>query len=84
MKPYCTQNNGDCSTCSLVNYNRDCMNVPIRGGYRPGAGRKPTGRKKKNYYVTDEENIKVRQLIKSLRENQTESNKFEEKGGKEG
>jgi hypothetical protein len=60
------------------------MNVPIRGGYRPGAGRKPTGRKKKNYYVTDEENIKVRQLIKSLRENQTESNKFEEKGGKEG
>lgn len=26
---YCTQNNGDCSTCSLVNYGRDCMNNPI-------------------------------------------------------
>jgi hypothetical protein len=49
------------------------MNVPIRGGYRPGAGRKPTGRKKKNYYVTDEENIKVLQLIKSLREKHTDS-----------
>ena len=28
-KPYCTQNNGDCSTCSLVNYNRDCYNAPV-------------------------------------------------------
>ena len=27
LKPdYCTQNNGDCSTCSLVNYGRDCRN----------------------------------------------------------
>ena len=26
---YCTQNNGDCSTCSLVNYGRDCKNNPI-------------------------------------------------------
>ena len=29
MKDYCTQNDGDCSTCSLVNYGRDCMNVPV-------------------------------------------------------
>jgi hypothetical protein len=29
MKDYCTQNKGDCSTCSLVNYNRDCHNNPI-------------------------------------------------------
>lgn len=42
MKPYCTQNQGDCSTCSLVSYNRDCRNNPIRGGARPGAGRKPS------------------------------------------
>ena len=28
-KDYCTQNGGDCSTCSLVNYNRDCNNVPL-------------------------------------------------------
>jgi hypothetical protein len=31
LKPdYCTQNNGDCETCSLVSYGRDCMNNPIR------------------------------------------------------
>ncbi len=29
MKDYCTQNNGDCATCSLSNYGRDCMNQPI-------------------------------------------------------
>jgi len=29
MKNYCTQNNGDCGTCSLVNYNRDCHNNPL-------------------------------------------------------
>jgi hypothetical protein len=27
MKSYCTQNEGDCLTCSLVNYGRDCRNV---------------------------------------------------------
>jgi len=27
---YCTQNDGDCETCSLVNYGRDCRNNPIR------------------------------------------------------
>ena len=26
---YCTQNDGDCTTCSLVNYGRDCQNNPI-------------------------------------------------------
>ena len=29
VKPWCTQNNGDCSSCSLVNYERDCLNVPV-------------------------------------------------------
>lgn len=29
MKDYCTQNNGDCKTCSLSNYGRDCENNPI-------------------------------------------------------
>jgi hypothetical protein len=28
-KSYCTQNNGDCSTCSLSSYNKDCQNNPI-------------------------------------------------------
>ena len=27
---YCTQNDGDCSTCSLVNYGRDCHNNPLK------------------------------------------------------
>ncbi|MFA4974621.1 MAG: hypothetical protein WC683_18605 [bacterium] len=26
---YCTQNGGDCATCSLVSYGRDCMNNSI-------------------------------------------------------
>lgn len=25
-KPYCTQNDGDCTTCSLTNHGRDCQN----------------------------------------------------------
>ncbi len=29
IKRYCTQNNGDCDTCSLVNYGRDCHNHPL-------------------------------------------------------
>jgi hypothetical protein len=29
MKEYCTQNDGDCITCSLVNYGKDCMNNQI-------------------------------------------------------
>lgn len=68
MKVYCTQNNGDCSTCSLVNYNRDCQNNPVHGGYRPGAGRKPTGRKKHQFYVTDAEAKAIRKLITKLRD----------------
>lgn len=29
VKPYCTQNNGNCETCSLANYGRDCYNNDI-------------------------------------------------------
>ena len=28
-KNYCTQNNGECGTCNLVNYNRDCNNIAL-------------------------------------------------------
>ncbi len=28
---YCTQNSGNCITCSLVNYKKDCRNVPLSG-----------------------------------------------------
>jgi len=31
MPMYCVQNDGDCETCSLVNYGRDCQNNPIEG-----------------------------------------------------
>ena len=68
MKSYCTQNNGDCSTCSLVNYNRDCMNNPIWGGRREGAGRPSTGRKKRNFYITDDEYEILSNVLKSLRQ----------------
>jgi len=26
---YCTQNHGDCDSCSLVNYGRECQNNPV-------------------------------------------------------
>jgi hypothetical protein len=26
-KSYCTQNDGDCLTCPLISYGRDCQNV---------------------------------------------------------
>lgn len=26
---YCTQNDGDCGSCSLVSYGRDCKNNPV-------------------------------------------------------
>lgn len=26
---YCTQNDNECPTCSLVNYGRDCLNNPL-------------------------------------------------------
>lgn len=32
IKEYCTQNAGDCETCSLVNYGKDCRNNPIERG----------------------------------------------------
>jgi hypothetical protein len=44
IKLYCTQNNGDCKTCSLSNYGLDCQNNPVgRGGAGRGQGRKATG-----------------------------------------
>lgn len=69
MKSYCTQNNGDCSTCSLVSYNRDCQNNPLHGGTRPGAGRPkpiiPT--KMRSMRLTDTEYQLTKEYIKTLR-----------------
>lgn len=38
-----------------------------RGGKREGAGRKPSGKKKRNYYVTDQEHEAIKKLIEQLR-----------------
>ena len=37
------------------------------GGYRPGAGRKPTGRKKQVLYITNEEHTKIKELLSKMR-----------------
>lgn len=37
------------------------------GGSRPGAGRKPTGRKKQTFYITDKENELLRKYLEELR-----------------
>ena len=34
MVSYCTQNYGQCATCALVNYDRDCHNNPVGKGLR--------------------------------------------------
>lgn len=67
MKSYCTQNKGDCPSCSLANYNRDCHNNPIWGGKREGSGRPSTGRKTKNFYVTDEEYDLLKTYLETIR-----------------
>jgi hypothetical protein len=67
MKPYCTQNNGKCNTCSLVNYGMDCMNNPTHGGKRLGSGRPSTGRKRSVYYVTDNEDAQIKEFVLKLR-----------------
>jgi len=33
MKTYCTQNDGQCQTCSLANYSHDCRNHVILTGH---------------------------------------------------
>jgi hypothetical protein len=38
-----------------------------RGGKREGAGRKPSGKKKRNYYVTDQEHEEIKKLIELIR-----------------
>ena len=39
-----------------------------RGGKREGAGRKPSGKRKRNYYVTDEEHEAIKKLIDQMRQ----------------
>lgn len=41
------------------------------GGKRPGAGRKPSGRKTKNFYITEEEYEALKKYLEILRNNET-------------
>ena len=70
VKSYCTQNDGDCSTCSLVNYGLDCQNHPVgQGGPGRGQGRPATGAKpNRTMRLDDDEYQQVKELIKKLRE----------------
>lgn len=47
-KAYCTQNNGDCETCSLVNYGRDCRNVSLAASTLGKLGRSKNTEAQKN------------------------------------
>lgn len=41
---------------------------PTWGGKRPGPhGPRPTGRKRRSYFATDAEDVKIKQFIKQLR-----------------
>ncbi len=42
--------------------------LPTWGGVRQGAGRKPTGRKRQSFYITDKENELLRKYLNKLRE----------------
>jgi len=46
------------------------MNNPIWGGKRPGAGRPSTGRKKRNFYITDDEFEKMKEYLDTLRKDE--------------
>ena len=39
------------------------------GGSRPGSGRPSTGRKRRQYYLTDQEDAEVKELVERLRGN---------------
>jgi hypothetical protein len=70
VKAYCTQNAGDCKTCSLVNYNRDCYNNSIHGGSRPGAGSKkqaPADAKRRTFLITEVEHDILKEYLKRIR-----------------
>ena len=44
--------------------------IKQHGGYRPGAGRPSTGRRKRTVYVTDTEYNAIKELIEQLRGNE--------------
>lgn len=59
---------------TIVNYTKQTRDtaegVTGWGGSRKGAGRPTTGRKRQSFYITDEENEKLRKYLKELRASQ--------------
>jgi hypothetical protein len=55
------------NTLSFVKEREKMSTSNSWGGQREGSGRPSTGRKKRQIYITDEEYIKVKQLIEELR-----------------
>lgn len=55
----------------IVDYTRKTKDTALSvtgwGGPRPGAGRKPTGRSKHLYYITEAEDKQLREYLSSLR-----------------
>jgi len=51
-----TENNSVCA-----------KNAPTHGGYRPGSGRKPTGRTRRTFQLTDTECTKLKELLEQIR-----------------
>lgn len=47
------------------------------GGKRKGAGRPPTGRKRRTFYLTDEEHIAAKEFIEKIRKEANKVKKFE-------
>jgi hypothetical protein len=43
-------------------------NKDPRGGKRDGSGRKSSGKRKRNYYVTEEEHEAIKKLIEQMRQ----------------
>jgi hypothetical protein len=52
----------------VINY----LGISSWGGPREGAGRPATGRKRQNFYVTDDENTKLREYLEQLRKTEDE------------
>lgn len=50
----------------------------MRGGKREGAGRPPTGRKQRKFFLTDEEHQQVKQFILTIRGDKNEAHNIQQ------
>jgi hypothetical protein len=63
-KWYCTQNDGDCWSCSLNNYGRDCYNNPIP----PAIVREPKVRRAVEYAQGQDMQLETDQVLRVINE----------------